>query len=136
MAGETSTSGWRLPPDWVWRVVVFLIALALLVLIATRWNRWEVNADEQSTDDAYLQADMTRVAAKVSGYVRSMPVEDYERVRAGQVLVQLVDDDYKATVDQLTASVGAAGATIEAVKAVYQKICWATLPWLSAGSDW
>ena len=27
------------------------------------------------------------------------------------------------------------GATIEAVKAVYQKICWATLPWASAGSD-
>jgi membrane fusion protein, multidrug efflux system len=44
-------------------------------------------------------------------------VEDYERVRAGQVLVQLVDDDYKATVDQLVASVQAAGATIEALKA-------------------
>ena len=27
------------------------------------------------------------------------------------------------------------GATMDAVKAVYQKICWATLPWLSAGSD-
>jgi hypothetical protein len=27
------------------------------------------------------------------------------------------------------------GATIEAVKAVYQKICWATLPEESAGSD-
>jgi len=60
---------------------------------------------------------MTRVAAKVSGYVRSMPVEDYDRVRAGQVLVQLVDDDYKATVDQLAASAQAAGAMIEALKA-------------------
>jgi membrane fusion protein (multidrug efflux system) len=117
MAGESSTSSWHAPPDWVWRVVVFLIALALLILIATRWNRWEANANEQTTDDAYLQADMTRVAAKVSGYVRSMPVEDYERVRAGQVLVQLVDDDYKATVDQLAASVQAASATIEALKA-------------------
>ena len=28
------------------------------------------------------------------------------------------------------------GATIEAVNAVYQKICWATLPVESAGSDW
>jgi len=28
------------------------------------------------------------------------------------------------------------GATIEAVKAVYQKICCATLPCASAGSDW
>jgi membrane fusion protein (multidrug efflux system) len=117
MAAENLISRWHAPPDWVWRVVVFLIALALLILIATRWSRWEANASEQTTDDAYLQADTTRVAAKVSGYVRSMPVEDYERVRAGQVLVQLVDDDYKATVDQLVASVQAAGATIEALKA-------------------
>jgi membrane fusion protein, multidrug efflux system len=64
-----------------------------------------------------IEADTTRVAAKVSGYVRSMPVEDYERVRAGQLLVQLVDDDYKATVDQLAASVQSAAATIEAFKA-------------------
>ena len=28
------------------------------------------------------------------------------------------------------------GATIEAVNAVYQKICWATLPCDNAGSDW
>ena len=28
------------------------------------------------------------------------------------------------------------GATIDAVNAVYQKICCATLPWDSAGSDW
>ena len=28
------------------------------------------------------------------------------------------------------------GATIDAVNAVYQKICCATLPWASAGSDW
>ena len=27
------------------------------------------------------------------------------------------------------------GLTISEVKAVYQKICWATLPWESAGSD-
>jgi membrane fusion protein (multidrug efflux system) len=108
---------WHAPPDWAWRLIVFLIAVGLLILIATRWNWWEADAHEQSTDDAYLQADTTRVAAKVSGYVRSMPVQDYDRVRAGQILVQLVDDDYKATVDQLAAGVQAAAATIEALKA-------------------
>jgi membrane fusion protein (multidrug efflux system) len=117
MAGANSTFSWHAPPDWVWRLIVFLLAVGLLMLIATRWNRWEVDAHEQTTDDAYLQADTTRVAAKVSGYVRSMPVEDYERVHAGQLLVQLVDDDYKATVNQLAASVQAAAATIEALKA-------------------
>ena len=117
MTGPNSKFNWRAPPDWIWRALVFLLAIGVLVLITTRWNRWESNARRQSTDDAYLQADQTPVAAKVSGYVRSMPVQDFERVHAGQLLVQIVDDDYKATVDQLSASVLAAAATVEALKA-------------------
>jgi membrane fusion protein, multidrug efflux system len=46
-----------------------------------------------------------------------MPVQDYERVHEGQVLAEIVDDDYRATVDQLTAAVAAAAAQIEALKA-------------------
>lgn len=108
---------WRASPDWLWRAVVFLFALGVLVLITTRWNRWESNARRQSTDDAYLQADLTPIAAKVAGYVRTMPVQDFERVHAGQVLAEIVDDDYRATVDQLAAAVAAAAAQIEALKA-------------------
>jgi membrane fusion protein (multidrug efflux system) len=108
---------WRAPPDWLWRAVVFLFALGVLVLVTTRWNRWESNARRQSTDDAYLQSDLTPIAAKVAGYVRTMPVQDFERVHAGQVLAEIVDDDYRATVDQLAAAVAAAAAQIEALKA-------------------
>jgi membrane fusion protein (multidrug efflux system) len=108
---------WRAPPDWIWRAVVFLLAVGVLVLITTRWNRWESNSRRQTTDDAYLQSDFTPIAAKVSGYVRSMPVQDFERVHEGQVIAEIVDDDYRATVDQLTASVAAAAAQIEALKA-------------------
>jgi len=117
MTGEKSIFHWRAPPDWVWRAVIFLLAVGALVLITTRWNRWESNSGTQTTDDAYLQADLTPVAAKVSGYVTSMPVQDFERVRAGQLLVQIDQRDYVAAVDQLTASVNAAAATIEALKA-------------------
>jgi membrane fusion protein, multidrug efflux system len=117
MAGPKLAFDWREIPDWIWRALVFLFAVGALVLITTRWNRWETNARRQSTDDAYLQSDLTPIAAKVSGYVRSMPVQDFERVHAGQVLAQIVDDDYRASVDQLTASVAAAEAQIEALKA-------------------
>jgi membrane fusion protein, multidrug efflux system len=117
MTEQKSIFHWRAPPDWVWRAVIFLLAVGALVLITTRWNRWESNARTQTTDDAYLQADLTPVAAKVSGYVTSMPVQDFERVRAGQLLVQIDQRDYVAAVDQLTASVNAAAATIEALKA-------------------
>ena len=117
MTDSPSAFNWRAPPDWIWRALVFLLALGALVLITTRWNRWESSSRRQTTDDAYLQADLTPIAAKVSGYVRSMPVQDYERVHEGQVLAEIVDDDYRAAVQQLTASVAAAAAQIEALKA-------------------
>ena len=117
MTDSKSAFNWHAPPDWIWRTVVFLLAVGLLVLITTRWSRWETNSRRQSTDDAYLQSDLTPIAAKVSGYVRAMPVQDYERVHEGQLIAEIVDDDYRATVDQLTASVAAAAAQIEALKA-------------------
>ena len=42
----------------VWRTVTFLVAVAVLTVIATHWNRWEGDAEWQSNDDAYLQADL------------------------------------------------------------------------------
>jgi membrane fusion protein, multidrug efflux system len=104
-------------PDLIWRVGIFILALGILIGITTRWTRWEGNAEWQSTDDAYLQADLTPIAAKVAGYVRDLPVQDFDRVHAGDVLAQIVDDDYRATVAQLTASVAAASAQVQALRA-------------------
>jgi membrane fusion protein (multidrug efflux system) len=103
--------------DLIWRAGVFIIALAVLVVIVTRWTRWEGNAEWQTTDDAYLQADLTPIAAKVAGYVRDLPVQDFERVHAGDVLAQIVDDDYRATVAQVEAGVASASAQVQALKA-------------------
>jgi membrane fusion protein, multidrug efflux system len=103
--------------EWLWRGLVFIVALTVLIVIITRWNYWEGNAEWQSTDDAYLQADLTPIAAKVAGYVRALPVQDFERVRAGQVLAEIVDDDYRAAVGQLTAGVASAAAQVETFKA-------------------
>jgi membrane fusion protein, multidrug efflux system len=101
----------------VWRTVTFLVAVAVLTVIATRWNRWDGDAEWQSTDDAYLQADLTPISAKVTGYIRALPVQDFDRVRAGQLLAEIVDDDYRAAVAQINASIAAAAAQVEALKA-------------------
>jgi len=54
----------------------------------------------------------------VPGYVRQVLVEDYQRVRAGDVLVQLVDDDYRAQVAQAEADVAGAEAAVANVVAL------------------
>jgi membrane fusion protein, multidrug efflux system len=104
-------------PEWVWRVVVVLASLAIIVTISTRWNAWEGRAGWQTTDDAYLQSDVTPIAAKVPGYVRTVPVDDFQRVRAGQVIAQLVDDDYRTAVAQADANLAAGIARMAALKA-------------------
>jgi membrane fusion protein (multidrug efflux system) len=108
---------WHRWSEILWRVLVFIIAIAILVVVTTRWNRWQGSPGWQATDDAYLQADITPIVAKVGGYVRDLPVQDYERVRAGQVIAQIVEDDYRASVALAQANLAAATAQSEALKA-------------------
>jgi membrane fusion protein (multidrug efflux system) len=76
------------------------------------WNYWNVGRFEVSTDDAYVKADNTAVAPKVSGYISEVLVGDNQRVKAGQVLARIDDRDFRAALDQATAGVAAAHATI------------------------
>jgi membrane fusion protein (multidrug efflux system) len=101
----------------VWRAVVLLVAAGIVVVVTTWWNRWEGDPGWVTTDDAYLQADLTPIASKVSGYVRAVPVQDYQRVTAGQVLAEIVDDDYRATVAEAEAGVASASAQVAALDA-------------------
>jgi membrane fusion protein (multidrug efflux system) len=108
----------RIPrvPGLVWRALSFVLAAAILVICFTQWNRWEGEARYQTTDDAYLQTDLTPLSAQVSGYVRTVPVQDFDHVHAGQLIVEIVDDNYRATVAQAQANVAAAIAQIEEVQ--------------------
>jgi membrane fusion protein (multidrug efflux system) len=117
MAGSGSKVDWRLAPEVAWRVLVSIVALAILLVVLTRWNRWQGAPGWQSTDDAFLQSDLTPIAAKVPGYVTAIPVQDFERVKAGQLIAQIFDNDYKASVAQAEAQLASATAQAEALKA-------------------
>jgi membrane fusion protein (multidrug efflux system) len=96
---------WNKVFEFAWRILVFVVALAIIVIVSTNWTRWEGGEGWQRTNDAYLQSDLTPISAKVTGYIRDLPVRDYERVRRGQVLARLVDDDYRAAVAQAEANI-------------------------------
>ncbi len=108
---------WGVTYEVIWRAVIFVVALGILIIVTTRWNQWQGRPGWQTTDDPYLQADITPVAAKVPGYVRDVPVGDFERVKAGQLIAQVMDSDYRATVAQAEAAVAAAKAQAEGVQA-------------------
>src|SRR5215468_4827056 len=66
----------------------------------------------ESTDDAYVKADSTIVAPKVSGYIAQVLIGDNERVKPGQLLARIDDRDFKAALNQAHADVAAADAAV------------------------
>jgi len=99
------------------RLAVLIAAAVIVVLFATQWDRWVGLAVRQVTDDAYVRGDITPLSAHVEGYVRRVPVDDFQRVKQGEVLVEIEDDDYRARVAQTEADLLGAQAAIENLKA-------------------
>ena len=99
------------------RLVILALAVGVLFLLATRWDVWVGLRSRQTTDDAYVRGDITPLSAQVEGYVRLVAVGDFQMVKAGDLLVQIDDDDYQARVAQAEADVLGAEAAIQKLKA-------------------
>ncbi|QPF87206.1 HlyD family secretion protein [Bradyrhizobium genosp. L] len=81
------------------------------------WDYWTVGRFQISTDDAYVKADNTTIAPKVSGYLSAVQVGDNEHVHAGQVLARIDERDFKVALDQAKADVAAADAAVTSKQA-------------------
>ena len=104
----------RLPSRRSLKHAAFGLALAAGVATAViyGYRYWTVGQYLETTDDAYVKADYTTVAPKVSGYIAEVLVQDNQRVRAGQALARIDDRDFRAALDQARADVAAAEAAI------------------------
>jgi membrane fusion protein, multidrug efflux system len=66
----------------------------------------------QTTDDAYVKADSTIIAPKVSGYIAEVAVSDNQPVRAGDLLARIDDRDFRTALDQAHADATASEAAV------------------------
>ena len=90
-------------------VIGTVAGLAALYALGMWFFLWRF---EVSTDDAYVQADIAAIAPKLSGYVASINVTDNQRVRLGDVLLELDTSDIRPRVDQAAALVASRKAGV------------------------
>ncbi len=91
------------------------IAGVAVILVAAAALGWYVaHRGEESTDDAFIEAHVLPISAKVAGHVDQVLVDDNYEVKQGQLLVQLETQDFEVAVEQAKAEVEAARA--EAVR--------------------
>jgi multidrug resistance efflux pump len=98
-------SSWRPPPkDRRTLIIIALLVAAAIVAILYAWRLPPFAGWVEQTDNAYVRGKTTIISPQVSGYVTAIPVQDFQRVRAGQVLVRIEDRVYRARLEQARAN--------------------------------
>ncbi|MDF8357636.1 HlyD family secretion protein [Ensifer adhaerens] len=97
------------------RTAVIVAGIGLAVVVPLGWGQWVAGFTNQSTDNAYLRADIAPISAQVAGTIRKVAVQDYQRVRKGDVLAEIDPSEYQAKVTRASAAVAAGEAAIRNV---------------------
>jgi membrane fusion protein, multidrug efflux system len=97
-----------------------MVGLPLLLVLGGGAEYLAV-AHDVVTDDAFVQAAKVSINARVPGQVVKIAVIDNQRVRAGQLLLQVDPEPYRIAVEQAEARLSSARLQIEALKATYRQ---------------
>jgi len=95
------------------RVALVVGAVAGLA-VATQYgvDYWRTGRFLVDTDDAYVDADSSTIAPRVSGYIDKILVEDNQQVKAGAVLATIDDRDLRTALAEAVAARKTAEAQI------------------------
>jgi membrane fusion protein (multidrug efflux system) len=88
--------------------------ILILCCVAGFFINQKYFANRESTDDAQIDGHINPVAAKVSGHVLSIKIEDNQFVKAGTVLVQIDAKDYVVALEKARADLAAVKTIAEA----------------------
>ncbi|KTE26817.1 MULTISPECIES: HlyD family secretion protein [unclassified Sphingopyxis] len=112
-APPAAESGWR--PDRSRRQVGFFAAIILIGALAIlyAWGLPPFSPQSQTTENAYVRGQTTIISPQVGGYVTEVLVQDFDTVKAGQVLVRIDDSVYRQRVAQGEASIAAQTASLD-----------------------
>lgn len=96
-------------------VIVLLVGLVLGVALAAVRSGVTLGGitGSESTDDAYVRADQIAISSHIAGYVESIPVQDNQAVKQGQLVAIIRDDDYRARVAGAEAALESARSAVD-----------------------
>jgi len=97
-------------------IILLLVSIIYLSYFIYIWTK------TQSTDNAYIGADISQVSSEINGVITNVLVTDNMLVKKGDLIAQIDDADYKSKLAALDASIN---ASIENIKIIDQKLLMA-----------
>jgi membrane fusion protein (multidrug efflux system) len=110
-SSSAAVSGQRVEKSSKKKFVLPIVGVVALILVFWAFQKFTYGRSHQSTDNAQVDGHIVPVLAKVGGFVKTVNVDENDRVKAGQLLVQLEDNDYRVRLQQAQADLAAAEAT-------------------------
>lgn len=120
-AAAPATAPARVPVKKSGRGRKILAVLAVAAFGGGGWfgySWWTDGRFHVETDDAYVDADISRISARATGYIVSMPVAENMRVKAGDVIAQIDDTDARLALEAANRKVDGQKATITRIDAL------------------
>ena len=106
--GEQASSRKNQPPFWKRRPVVIVGTVALAGLFFLGLHYLAESFTHESTDDAFLDANIVALAPRVAGQVEKVSVTDNQPVKTGDLLVEIDPRDFEVQLAQKKAAQAAA----------------------------
>jgi len=85
-------------------IVAAVVGLIGLTLILYAWRLPPFTSSVQTTDNAYVRGQVTIISPQLTGYVAEVAVQDYQKVKAGELLVRIDDRIYQQKLQQAKAT--------------------------------
>jgi membrane fusion protein (multidrug efflux system) len=101
-------------PTRRWPLVVLGVVVLLAIVAGVVY--WLMTRGLESTDDAYTEGNAVAFAAKVSGYVTELRVDDNTLVHKGDLLLKIDPRDYLTAREQARASLSLARAQLSSAQ--------------------
>ena len=80
-----------------WLFGILAIGIVIGSFYGIRWLHYYFT--HAITDDATVEGDLISVSSTVSGKIRLLPIQEGEKLKQGQLIAQLREEDYRAKVD-------------------------------------
>ncbi|MBP5056433.1 HlyD family secretion protein [Pseudomonas chlororaphis] len=88
------------------------IAISGVLVVLYAWQLPPFSSAIESTENALMRGQVTIIGPQLSGYVFEVPVQDFQFVKAGDLLVRLDDRIYKQRLDQSLAQLASQKAAL------------------------
>jgi membrane fusion protein (multidrug efflux system) len=98
------------------KLPLIILGIVVVIAIIAAIIYWLLTRGLESTDDAYTEGRAVAIAAKVSGYVTQLNINDNMQVKAGDLMMKIDPRDYITARDQASANLALAQAQLSSAQ--------------------